>query len=185
MPYGASMCETFNRNLGISCWQTYIHVYKYVSIYMCVFSTQDKYLRALAEMENIRQRSRKQIEEAKLYGIQGFSKDILEVADILQKATHSVPEGALQDRDNQHLLSLYDGVRLTEVELQKVLKKNGVTQIDPLGQMFNPVFHEAIFEVEGETPGTIAHVSTLGYTLHGRTIRPARVGVVKQPDTCS
>ena len=122
------------------------------------------------------------MEEAKLYGIQGFTKDVLEVADILQKATHSVPESALQDRGNKHLLSLYDGVQLTDAELQKVLKKNGVNRIDPLGQMFDPVFHEAMFEVEGEKPGTVAHVSVLGYTLHGRTIRPARVGVVKQPE---
>ena len=122
------------------------------------------------------------MEEAKLYGIQSFTKDILEVADILQKATHSVPESALQDCSNKHLLSLYDGVKLTDAELQKVLKKNGVNQIDPLGQMFDPVFHEAMFEVEGEKPGTVAHVSVLGYTLHGRTIRPARVGVVKQPE---
>ena len=122
------------------------------------------------------------MEEAKLYGIQGFTKDVLEVADILQKATHSVPEGALQDRGNKHLLSLYDGVQLTDAELQKVLKKNGVNQIDPLGKIFDPMFHEAMFEVEGEKPGTVAHVSVLGYTLHGRTIRPARVGVVKQPE---
>ena len=134
-------------------------------------------------MENIRQRSRKQVEDSRLYGIQGFSKDILEVADVLQKATHSVPASALKESGSQHLVSLYDGVKLTEAELQKVLKKNGVDQIDPLGQMFDPVFHEAMFEVEGEKPGTVAHVTTLGYTLHGRTIRPARVGVVKQPDS--
>ena len=131
----------------------------------------------------MRRRSRKQVEEAKLYGIQGFSKDILEVADVLQKATHSVPEAALQEKDNPHLVSLYGGVKLTEAELQKVLKKNGVDQINPLGQVFDPVFHEAVFEVEGEKPGTVAHVTMLGYTLHGRTIRPARVGVVKQPDS--
>ena len=131
----------------------------------------------------MRRRSRKQVEEAKLYGIQGFSKDILEVADVLQKATHSVPEAALQEKDNPHLVSLYGGVKLTEAELQKVLKKNGVDQINPLGQVFDPVFHEAVFEVEGEKPGTVAHVMMLGYTLHGRTIRPARVGVVKQPDS--
>ena len=134
-------------------------------------------------MENIRQRFKKQVEEAKLYGIQGFSRDILEVADVLQKATLSVPQRALQEKDNAHLVSLYNGVKLTEAELQKVLKKNGVDQIDPLGQMFNPVFHEAMFEVEGDKPGTVAHVTTLGYTLHGRTIRPARVGVVKQPES--
>ena len=140
---------------------------------------QDKYLRALAETENIRQRMRKQIEESKLYGVQEFSKDILSVADILQKATESVPKDALEDKKNHHLIALYDGVRMTEAELQKVLIKNGITKIDPLGQLFDPALHEAMFEVEGEKPGTVAHVSVLGYALHGRTIRPAKVGVVK------
>lgn len=136
----------------------------------------------MAEAENIRQRSKKHIEEARMYAIQGFSKDILGVADILQKATESVPEKVLRNSNDKHLIALYDGIKLMESELMKVLQKNGISKIDPLGELFNPAFHEAMFEVEGEKPGTVAHVSMLGYTLNGRTIRPAKVGVVKQQE---
>ena len=156
-------------------------LYTYIDCYWGVYIAylpQDKYLRALAETENVRQRMKKQVEDSKLYGIQEFSKDILNVADILRKATKSVHETSLKQQDKQ-LNALYDGVKMTEAELQKALQKHGITQIDPVGQLFDPVFHEAMFEVEGEKPGTIAHVSAIGYTLHGRTIRPAKVGVVR------
>ena len=136
-------------------------------------------MRALAETENVRQRMTKQVKEAKLFGIQGFSKDILAVADILEKATESVPKAELEEDRNPALLSLFEGLKLTEAELQKVFSKNGLEKIDPVGEVFDPAFHEALFEVPGEEPGTVAVVSAVGYVLHGRTIRPAKVGVVK------
>ena len=148
-----------------------------------MFFLQDKYLRALAEAENVRQRMMKQVEEAKLFGIQGFSKDILEVADILEKATESVPKAELESNSNPHLSSLFQGLKMTEAELQKAFSKNGLTKINPVGEVFDPSFHEALFEVPGEKPGTIAVVSRVGYILHGRTIRPARVGVVKESES--
>lgn len=119
------------------------------------------------------------VEEAKLFGIQGFSKDILEVADILERATESVPKSELEEGVNPHLSSLFEGLKMTETELQKVFKKNGLQKIDPLGEVFDPLFHEAMFEVPGDKPGVVAAVSSVGYVLHGRTIRPARVGVFK------
>lgn len=141
-------------------------------------------MRALAESENVRTRMKKQVEDAKQFGIQAFSKDILEVADILQKATQSIPESDLEGANvTPSLLSIYEGLKMTEAELQKVLNKNGLKKIDPFGATFDPVFHEAMFEVPGEKPGTVAVVSRVGYTLHGRTIRPARVGVVKAMET--
>ncbi len=141
-------------------------------------------MRALADAENVRNRMKKQVEEAKLFGIQGFSKDILEVADILQKATESIPKSEMEgDEVNPSLRSIYEGLRMTEAELQKVLGKNGLTKIEPLGDVFDPTFHEALFEVPGEKPGTVGVVSRVGYLLHGRTIRPARVGVVKSMET--
>ena len=140
-------------------------------------------MRALAETENVRQRMLKLVEEAKLFGIQSFSKDILEVADILEKATESVPQTELNNKSNPYLSSLFEGLKMTESELQKALSKNGLVQINPMGQVFDPAFHEALCEVPGEKPGTIAMVSRVGYTLHGRTIRPARVGVVKASES--
>uniref|UniRef100_A0A8C3UC57 GrpE protein homolog n=1 Tax=Catharus ustulatus TaxID=91951 RepID=A0A8C3UC57_CATUS len=116
----------------------------------------DKYKRALADAENVRQRSQKLVEEAKLYGQWSFCKDLLEVADILEKATE-------------------------KMQIQKVFKKHGLIRLDPVGAKFDPYEHEALFHtpVEGQEPGTIALVSKIGYKLHGRTLRPALVGVVK------
>ncbi|XP_025890002.1 grpE protein homolog 1, mitochondrial, partial [Nothoprocta perdicaria] len=140
----------------------------------------DKYKRALADAENVRQRSQKLVEEAKLYGIQSFCKDLLEVADILEKATESVPKEEIKD-ENPHLKSLYEGLVMTEVQIQKVFKKHGLLRLDPVGAKFDPYEHEALFHapVEGKEPGTVALVSKMGYKLHGRTLRPALVGVVK------
>ncbi|XP_076829171.1 grpE protein homolog 1, mitochondrial [Brachyhypopomus gauderio] len=142
----------------------------------------DKYKRALADTENLRQRSQKMIDDAKLYGIQGFCKDLLEVADILEKATQSVPQEQVSS-DNPHLKNLYDGLVMTEVQIQKVFSKHGLVKLDPLGQKFDPYEHEALFHapVEGKDPGTVALVTKVGYKLHGRTLRPALVGVAKAP----
>ncbi|XP_043554364.1 grpE protein homolog 1, mitochondrial [Chiloscyllium plagiosum] len=140
----------------------------------------DKYKRALADAENIRQRSQKLVEEAKLYGIQGFCKDLLEVADILEKATESVPKEEISGQ-NPHLKSLYEGLIMTEGQLQKVFCKHGLIKLNPLGARFDPYEHEALFHtpVEGKEPGSVALVTKIGYKLHGRTLRPALVGVVK------
>ncbi|XP_015604702.1 grpE protein homolog, mitochondrial [Cephus cinctus] len=140
----------------------------------------DKYKRALADSENLRVRLTKQIEDAKLFGIQGFCKDLLEVADILGKATESVPKHELTDR-NPHLKSLYEGLIMTETQLQKVFKKHGLTSVNPLNEKFDPNQHEALFEqeVEGKEAGTVVVVSKVGYKLHERIVRPALVGVAK------
>lgn len=121
---------------------------------------------------------KKQVDDAKLYGIQGFCKDLLDVADILNTATTTVPKELLDD--NPHLKSLYDGLTMTESQLQKVFNKHGLVQISPAeGDKFDPNFHEALFQVptqENESD-TIAIIQKIGYRLHDRTIRPALVGV--------
>lgn len=83
------------------------------------FDFQDKYKRSLADTENMRKRLTKQIEDAKLFGIQGFCKDLLSVSDILQKATECVPVDEV--KTNSHLKNLYEGLTMTEAELQKVI----------------------------------------------------------------
>lgn len=140
----------------------------------------EKYKRALADTENLRTRSQKMIEDAKLYGIQGFCKDLLEVADILEKATESVPKEEVTTQ-NPHLKNLYDGLVMTEVQIQKVFTKHGLVKLNPDGQKFDPYEHEALFHapVEGKEPGSVAVVTKVGYKLHGRTLRPALVGVAK------
>ncbi|XP_062850612.1 grpE protein homolog 1, mitochondrial [Trichomycterus rosablanca] len=142
----------------------------------------DKYKRALADTENLRQRSQKMVEDAKLYGIQGFCKDLLEVADILEKATESVPKEQVTS-ENPHLKNLYDGLVMTRVQFQKVFTKHGLVKLDPEGLKFDPYEHEALFHlpIPGKEPGTVATVTKVGYKLHGRTLRPALVGVAKAP----
>ncbi|XP_023975285.1 grpE protein homolog 1, mitochondrial isoform X2 [Physeter macrocephalus] len=142
--------------------------------------TMEKYKRALADTENLRQRSQKLVEEAKLYGIQGFCKDLLEVADILEKATQCVPKEEIGD-DNPHLKHLYEGLVMTEAQIQKVFRKHGLLRLNPAGAKFDPYEHEALFHtpVAGKEPGTVVLVNQVGYKLHGRTLRPALVGVVK------
>jgi molecular chaperone GrpE len=139
----------------------------------------DKFKRALAEAENSRIRMRKQVEDAKIFGIQNFCKDLLDVADVLEKAVETVPKDQLAT--NEPLNSLYTGVQMTEKELQSVFRRHGLLRMNPVGEKFNPNEHHALFEsvIEGKEPGTVAVVTKIGYKLHDRTIRPAMVGVVK------
>lgn len=136
----------------------------------------DKYQRALAEGQNTRVRLTDAIENAKIYAIQGFCKDLLDVADILGRATESVPKDELTEK-NPHLQSLYKGLTLTESELHKAFKKHGLLPINPLDEKFNPDEHESLFKqkVEGKETGTVVVVSKIGYKLHQRIIRPAQV----------
>ena len=120
---------------------------------------------------------RRQIEEAKIFGIQKFCKDLLEVADTLQKAVEMAPK----ENSEENYKSVVSGVQLTEQQLQNIFKRHGLTQINPVNQKFDPNQHHAMFEVEDETmePGTVSTVNQIGYKLHDRTIRPAMVGVYK------
>ncbi|CAB3992318.1 grpE homolog 1, mitochondrial [Paramuricea clavata] len=139
---------------------------------------EDKYKRALAESENVKNRMKKQVEDTRLFGIQGFAKDLLEVADVLGKATESVPDEEIEN--NTHLKSLYEGLRLTDQQLHKVFSKNGLEKLSPVGEKFDPNFHEALFEqdIPGKE-GTVILVNQVGYTLNARVLRPAKVGVAK------
>ncbi|GBM24630.1 GrpE 1, mitochondrial [Araneus ventricosus] len=145
-----------------------------------VKNLNDKYMRALADNENIRNRMRREINDAKQYGIQGFVKDLVEVADVLGKATESVPKEALES-DNPHLKGLFQGLQMTEAQLLSVFKRHGVAKINPIGEKFNPNLHEALFEQvdASKEPGTVGTVTKVGYRLHDRVVRPAMVGVVK------
>lgn len=136
-------------------------------------------MRALAENENIKARNKKLVDDTKMYGIQSFAKDLLEVADILEKATESVPKEELSR--NTHLKDLYEGLKMTEVQLQKVFKAHSMEKINPVDEKFDPNFHEALFmqPFPGKESGTVAVVTKIGYKLHGRPLRAALVGVVQ------
>ncbi|XP_073845618.1 grpE protein homolog, mitochondrial Roe1 [Musca autumnalis] len=139
----------------------------------------DKYRRSLADSENLRVRLNKQIADAKIFGIQSFCKDLLEVADILGHATKAVPQDQLEC--NPHLKNLYEGLTMTNASLLQVFKRHGLEPMNPLNEKFNPNMHEALFQKVDTSvePDTVVEVTKLGYKLHERVIRPALVGVSK------
>ncbi|XP_064536060.1 grpE protein homolog, mitochondrial [Drosophila montana] len=139
----------------------------------------DKYKRALADSENMRTRLNKQINDAKIFGIQSFCKDLLEVADTLGHATQAVPKEKLNG--NADLKNLFEGLTMTRAALLQVFKRHGLEPIDPINQKFDPNMHEALFQKDDATveANTVVEVTKLGYKLQERCIRPALVGVSK------
>lgn len=108
-------------------------------LFVCVknwFPFQDKYKRALADGENTRQRFNKQLEESKLYGIQSFCKDLLDIADTLSLANESVPKEEVKE-SNPHLKSLYEGLIMTDSNLKKVNEFPVVKVVNPWGKKKN------------------------------------------------
>lgn len=99
----------------------------------------------MADGENLRIRLTKQIQDAKIFGIQSFCKDLLEVADTLGHATAAVPKDQVNDK-NPHLKNLYDGLVMTKNSLNQVFKRHGLEPIEPLNEKFDPNHHEALFQ---------------------------------------
>jgi molecular chaperone GrpE len=140
---------------------------------------KDKLLRTLAEMENLRKRTEREVSDARTYAVSGFARDVLAVADNMHRALEAIgPEARAQSDD---MKTLIEGIELTERELHKVLQKNGVRKFTPEGEKFDPNLHEAMYEVP--TPdlpaGHVAQVMQAGYMLGERVLRPAMVGVSK------
>jgi molecular chaperone GrpE len=141
---------------------------------------KDRLLRTLAEMENLRKRTEREVAESRLYGIASFARDMLGVADNIRRALDAVsPE--LRASAEAGVKALIDGVELTERELLKALEKNGLRQYTPRGEKFDPNVHQAMFEVpDASVPaGSIVEVVQPGYRLGERVLRPALVGVSK------
>ena len=141
---------------------------------------KDRLLRTLAEMENLRKRTEREVAEARLYGNTSFARDVLAVADNMHRALATIDE-ELQAQTDSKMKALIEGVELTERELHKVLEKHGVKKFTPLGEKFDPNVHQAMYEVENreQPPGHVAQVIQSGYMLGDRVLRPALVAVVK------
>ena len=142
--------------------------------------SRDRTLRTLAEMENLRKRTTREVADARTYGISGFARDVLDIADNLQRALDAVPAEARAAAD-PGLTALIEGVELTERSLLNALEKNGVKKFDPSGQKFDPNVHQAMYEVPDPSvpSGTVAQVIQAGYMIGERILRPALVGVAK------
>jgi molecular chaperone GrpE len=141
---------------------------------------KDKLLRALAEMENMRRRTERQVADARDYGITAFARDVLAVADNMSRALTALDK-ELREKAESGVKALLDGVELTERELLKVLDKHGVKKFEPNGEKFDPNLHQAMYEVPDPSlpTGTVAQVVQAGYMIGERVLRPALVGVAK------
>mgnify|MGYP003133395058 CR=1 FL=1 len=141
-------------------------------------ATKDKMLRAVADAENTKRRALKERDDASKFAVSGFSREMIPVADNLRRALDAIPDDVKSD---ERIANLIDGIEATERELLRAFEKSGLQKIEPLEQKFDPNFHEVMFEtpMPDKPAGTIIQVLETGYTLHGRLIRPARVGVVK------
>ena len=141
---------------------------------------RDRTLRTLAEMENLRQRTKREVSDSKIYGITGFARDVLDIADNLQRTLDAVSAEAKAAAD-PGLKALIEGVELTERSLLNALEKNGVKKFDPSGEKFDPNFQQAMYEVPDPSvpQGTVVQVVQAGYMIGERVLRPALVGVAK------
>jgi molecular chaperone GrpE len=141
---------------------------------------KDKLLRVLAEMENLRRRTTREIADTRAYGISAFARDILAVADNMDRALQAL-DVELREKADAGIKALLDGVELTERELHKALEKHGVKKFEPVGEKFDPNLHQAMFEIPDPTlpAGTVAQVVQPGYMIGERMLRPALVGIAK------
>ena len=135
----------------------------------------EQYLRAVADLENVRKRAARDIEAANRYGLERFAQELLPVRDSL--------ELAVQNAGRADARSLAEGQEATLKLLNKALERLGVTVIDPLGEPFDPARHDAMMMQDSETaePNSVLQVVQPGYELNGRLIRPARVIVARAP----
>ncbi len=141
---------------------------------------KDRTLRTIAEMDNLRKRTAREVADARSYAVANFARDLLGVGDNLQRAIQAVPEEK-RESGSDEFKALIEGMELTERELLKALTNAGVNKFNPEGEKFDPNFHQAMFEMPNpEVPNnSVAQVVQEGYKIGERVLRPAMVGVAK------
>ena len=141
---------------------------------------KDQLLRALAEVENMRRRSDRDVAQANKYGHLSFARDLLSCFDNLSQAVSLAPEDKSDFDEN--LKNILVGVEMISAEIDSILQKHHITKINPIGEKFDYNHHQAMFEVPNNEieAGTVVQVAQPGYLLHERLIRPAMVGVSKK-----
>jgi molecular chaperone GrpE len=141
---------------------------------------KDRALRAAAEMENLRRRTTRELQDARVYAVANFARDMLSVSDNLRRALDAIPAEA-KTSDDAGFKALIDGVEITERSMLSTLERHGVKKLEPQGEKFDPNFHQAMFEVpNADIPAnTVTQVVQAGYSIGDRVLRPAMVGVSK------
>ena len=145
-----------------------------------IAALKDRILRTMAEMENLRRRTEKEVSDSKAYGVSSFARDMLTVADNLQRAQAALPSEARSDLPTA-VMSFVEGVELTERDFLSRLARFGIKPMETAGQKFDPNRHEALFEMPDPAvpSGTIAQVVETGYMIGDRVLRPAKVGIAR------
>jgi len=141
---------------------------------------KDRLLRVVADMENLRKRTQREINDTRSYAIADFARDMLNATDNLSRALSVIPEEVRQNGDAQ-TKSLIEGIEMTNREMQRLMQKNGVKPILAEGEKFNPHKHQAMFEVPNPNipAGIVVQVVQTGFEIGDRVLRPAMVGVSK------
>ena len=139
---------------------------------------KDRALRLAAEMENLRRRTARDVQDARSYAIANFARDMLTVSDNLRRGLDAIPVEA-RESGNATFKALFEGVDITERAMLTALERHGVKKLDPQGEKFDPNFHQAMFEVPNpDVPAsTVLQVVQPGYSIGDRVLRPAMVGV--------
>ncbi|KAF2741060.1 GrpE-domain-containing protein [Polyplosphaeria fusca] len=147
-----------------------------------IIDLKDKYLRSVADFRNLQDRTKREVQAAKDFALQRFARDLVESVDNLDRALTTVPAEKL-NADNNDLVLLHDGLKMTDNILMQTLKKHGLERFDPAveGEKFDPNVHEAVFQTPqpDKEDGTVFHTQQKGFKLNGRVLRAAKVGVVK------
>ena len=143
-------------------------------------SEKDKYMRSLAEVDNVRNIAKRDVQNATTYASQKFAKSLLDTADNLTRALEHVPQDELAT--NEVLKNFHEGVVMTEINLQKTFVNHGIVKFGEIGDEFDPAIHEAMFQIPDPdaTPDTIGQLLSCGYKFKDRVLRPAQVGTYKK-----
>jgi molecular chaperone GrpE len=141
---------------------------------------KDRLLRTLAEMENLRRRTEREVADARIYAMTQFARDMMSVPDNIRRALDTIPEPTKATQDTA-IKALLEGIELTERDLLKTFERHGIRQINPMGEKFDPNLHQAMFEAPDPSlpNGHVMNVAQIGYTIGERVLRPALVGVAR------
>ncbi len=146
---------------------------------------EERLKRAIAEQENLRKRMEREKADTARYAIANFAREVLGIADNIQRAIDAVPKDAAAN--DQALKTFLEGIEVTERELHKAMERHGIARLNPEGEKFDPNYHQAMFEIPtADMPsGMVMQVVQPGYLLEDRVLRPALVGVSKAAPAAS
>jgi len=141
---------------------------------------KDRLLRTLADQENLRRRTEREVADARVYGVTSLARDLLSLADNLARAIDNIPAEVLATAEGP-FKALIEGVDLSAKDFLAILNRHGIKKLDPKGEKFDPNLHQAMFEAPNPNvpTGTVTEVMQSGWTIGERVLRPAMVGVSK------